>query len=503
MPERLNACMPLRRLTHLCLLLAGVLCLPAGAVTLQEALQARSPNQGVYDFAGVLSEADARRLNEKLKELEAAQVAEGAVVLAPTVQGGTPKELATGLLEGWGVGDRARNNGFVLLVSFSPRRVELDTGYGLEGVLPDAAAARILQRDVVPALRSGRYAEGLLAAVSSVEQAVRQAGGVEAGPVERAPEPPAGLLWLSVLLGGITALLAFRAWPRGTLPGQDRLRLAGILLGYGSAACAVLAASQAPAGGQFTALVGFPAGAYALTRSVERLWIPVPLDRVPWLTGRFSLFYWGAAGLAMAVWLFTAVSAWMIPALALVVAFGTALPGYVRRSPRQCPECGGALRWLPEDEEPKFLRDDERIEQELGGVDYDIWRCRKCERNAVMGHTRIFAGVENCPRCGRRTLTRRTVVEANPTLWQDGIASEVVECHNPVCGYNDRHQHRLERRRRHYDDGAGGVIIIPPIFGGGWGGGHHGDSGGWGGGGIDVGDFGGGGGGAGGAGSDW
>jgi uncharacterized protein len=215
---------------------------------------------------------------------------------------------------------------------------------------------------------------------------------------------------------------------------------------------------------------------------------------------------------AIAIWMLMSASPLVVGFVILAVPFGLAIPGYFARVPRKCPECTGALRWLPEAEEPQFLRDDENLEQQIGSVDYDIWRCQKCERSAVFSHTRPFAPYQQCPRCHRRTLSTRTVIDDEPTAWQDGLASDVTECRNPRCNYRDVIRQRRVERGGYRDDGFGGIIIIPPIIGGWGGGGHGGHGGSWGdaagggdsGGGFDVGGFGGGGDfDGGGGGGDW
>jgi uncharacterized protein len=70
-------------------------------------------------------------------------------------QGATPKEYATELFNRWGVGKREADNGVLLLVSLGDRRVEIETGYGMEAILPDAVAGEILDTAVVPRFRAG------------------------------------------------------------------------------------------------------------------------------------------------------------------------------------------------------------------------------------------------------------------------------------------------------------------------------------------------------------
>ncbi|MCC2671154.1 MAG: hypothetical protein K0Q72_3625, partial [Armatimonadetes bacterium] len=419
---------------------------PAAAVTLDSAARALRDRQRVYDFARVLSPADQRRIQLRLEALEQRGLAEGVVVIADRLEDLTIQELALGLAERWKVGRKDVGNGFVLAVSIADRKRWLEVGRDLQGFITDADATRLTSDTLVAPFREERYGEGLDAAVAAIEQRLEKAGGVEALPV-RAPAPQPSPLagFLTLVLGGLTALTASRAWPRGSVPGKDPWRLPAIGLGFGALACAVLGLLQAPQGGlQLAAVAALPAG-WAVLRLLEGAWIPLDLNtahekRKPVVTG-----YWAAVA-AIAIWMLMSASPLVVGFVILAVPFGLAIPGYFARVPRKCPECTGALRWLPEAEEPQFLRDDENLEQQIGSVDYDIWRCQKCERSAVFSHTRPFAPYQQCPRCHRRTLSTRTVIDDEPTAWQDGLASDVTECRNPRCNYRDViRQRRVER----------------------------------------------------------
>jgi uncharacterized protein len=498
-------------LFYICLLAAAALGLPARAITLDEAARALQPQRRVYDFAGVLARQEQVRLNERLARMEAEGLAEGAVVVVDQVEGTTSHDFARNLGERWRVGRGGTANGFVLLISVRDKKGSLVTGTGLEGLLPDAAIYQLAQRTLAPALQEGRYGEGLEAMLAAVEERLQAAGGVDAlPPATTAPGPPAPLAWLTFLLGATTAGMAFLAWPRGSTPGRDRYKWPAVLLGFGSLACAVLGASQAPAQSWGLIMVGLLPGAYAGARLLETAWIPVPLPTAGDVAARTAAFYWGSIALVVLFWIFAAPSWWLLGFVVLAVPFGLALRTYFRRVPRKCPQCGGALRWLPEKEEAEFLHEDENLEQALGTVDYDVWRCQGCNRSAIFSRAQVFGQHGVCPKCGRRTLTRRTVIEQAPSAWQDAWRSEVTECQNPRCGYHDVKQRRMEESG-FGGFGGPGIIIIPPIFGGGWGGhgghheaGGHGEPGGGDLGGPEVGDFGGSGDfGGGGADFDW
>jgi len=482
------------------------------AVTVDQVIRAKQKGDRVYDFAKVLSRSDEQGLQDELEALERKGLAQGVIVIADRLEGASVEEFALRVAETWRAGIQGVDNGFVLVASISDRKWRLEPSSGLQGMLPDSVANSIMRDELVPHFKTERYEEGLSAALTALDSRLEKQGGVEALTVQE-PErgPSGGVVFLAVLLGCLGAFAAFRAWPRGSTPGHDAWRLPGIALGASTVGIAVFGASQAAHSGVHLLLVALPPAAWALLRLFEGGWTPIDLNAANRVGQTITRTYWATVAVIACGWLVTSPSGFIVPFVLLAVPFGFAISGYFARIPRRCPECVGALRWLPENEEAQFLKEVEDLEQRLGSVDYDIWRCANCNRSAVFAHSKVFAPYKECPRCNRRTLSTRTVMDEKPTAWQEGWASDVTECKNPKCNYREvTKQHRVQGGG-YRDDGFGGIIIIPPIIGG-WGGGHGGHSdasggGGWdagGGGGFDVGDFGGGGGfDGGGASGDW
>lgn len=129
----------------------------------------------VVDMAGVLNAQQKAEINALISELERETGAEIAVVIIRKTQGATPKEYATELFNKWGVGKRELDNGVLMLVALQDRRVEIETDYGMESVLPDGLVGAILDEAVIPEFRRGKYAQGILAGVERIAQEIRHA----------------------------------------------------------------------------------------------------------------------------------------------------------------------------------------------------------------------------------------------------------------------------------------------------------------------------------------
>jgi uncharacterized protein len=147
------------------IVLLVLLSLPAVA---QEPLPA--PQGRVNDFAQVLDPSTKARLNALVAEVEQQTTAEIAVVVVHTTAPLTPKEYVTALFNHWGVGKRGIDNGVMVLLAIHDRRVEIETGYGVEGVLPDGKAGEIIRTAMLPAFTRDRWGEGLVAGTQRVAQ---------------------------------------------------------------------------------------------------------------------------------------------------------------------------------------------------------------------------------------------------------------------------------------------------------------------------------------------
>jgi uncharacterized protein len=176
------------------------------AASLCAAQQLPEPVGFVNDFAGVIDPSHAQRIEEVARALQERTGAQVAVVtVQSTAPYGSVEQYAVELATRWGVGEAEKDNGVLILVAMEERRVRLEVGYGLEGAIPDGRAGEIIDRAILPHLRSGEYGPGLLKGVQAVAGIVAQEYGItldresmEAGRAYTRSGGP-GLLFLAVL----------------------------------------------------------------------------------------------------------------------------------------------------------------------------------------------------------------------------------------------------------------------------------------------------------------
>jgi uncharacterized protein len=147
---------------------------PSLAVTVEEVPNPRQVNHGwVTDMANVLNPSTEAKLNQLISALEAKNGSEIAVVTVPeTAPAKTPKEFTTALFNHWKIGKADQDNGVLFLISKSDRRVEIETGYGVEKILPNARVGNIIQQEITPRLKQGDYNGGTLAGTKALVTAL-------------------------------------------------------------------------------------------------------------------------------------------------------------------------------------------------------------------------------------------------------------------------------------------------------------------------------------------
>ncbi len=204
-------------------LLASSLCLAvflfplkSEALTVLDVPNPRQVYSGwVTDMADILTDSTEAQLNQMIEQLEANSGTELAVVTVPlTAPAASPKEFTTELFNYWGIGKKEQDNGVLFLISVGDRRVEIETGYGIEGILPDAKVGRIIDTKIKPRFKQGDFDGGTLAGTQALVVALESYPPYDSYP----SSSPAQKLTRNVsipweLLAGVVAgVVAFGIW---------------------------------------------------------------------------------------------------------------------------------------------------------------------------------------------------------------------------------------------------------------------------------------------------
>jgi uncharacterized protein len=146
----------LLRIILICLLAGLSFVCDAGAEPSFPALSGR-----VVDQAQILDAAARTRIDSKLEQLESKTTTQLVVATLRSLQGYDIADYGYRLGRSWGIGQKGKNNGAILLVAPSERKVRIEVGYGLEGTITDAVSRLIIENAVLPRFRAGDFAGGV------------------------------------------------------------------------------------------------------------------------------------------------------------------------------------------------------------------------------------------------------------------------------------------------------------------------------------------------------
>lgn len=165
-------------------------------------LQAQAPlpvpalEAPVMDLTGTLSSMQQAALISRLHDFEASTGAQIAVLMVYSTQPETIESYTIRVAEAWKLGHKGKDDGLLLLIAKNDRRVRIEVGYGLEGVIPDAIAKRIVSEIITPHFRRGEYYAGVKAGLDAIMAQIPPPDTQSAPAAMPAGEPNNGLVIL-------------------------------------------------------------------------------------------------------------------------------------------------------------------------------------------------------------------------------------------------------------------------------------------------------------------
>ncbi|WP_211208668.1 TPM domain-containing protein [Leptonema illini] len=443
-------------------------------------------NTWVSDPANKLSGEDRQRINALINSVEDGTTAEIAVVILPSIGEQVPKEFAVELFNTWGIGKKGKDNGLLLLIVLDQRRWEFETGYGLEGDLPDATLKRIGENKLVPGLRANRMGDGIYDALVAVADKLGAAqltgedtptqhttpGGVggdvsdggsadsyedsyaesdvDNSPFYRTYEYRHNIMGLdtgeqmmmTVLAGfyavlvGVVTVLVFRSARKkdAKASGWKYARYAAYWLIPGILFLSFVYFEKP----DWLAYVYYPIG--ALWAGIQRIFKNRNLlagGGEPYeIYKRFRADHGGL--------FYTSIVLFPFPMALLALFFGYKLKA-LRNEPRPCPHCSSELTRLDEKGDDLFLDEGQRKEEQLGSVDYDVWHCSKCDHVKVFPYDAFLTSYNACPSCSYKTyhtVGDRTLV--SPTCSSSGKGERDYKCEH--CGHSRTESYTIPKR---------------------------------------------------------
>ncbi|WP_293912681.1 MULTISPECIES: TPM domain-containing protein [unclassified Sphingobacterium] len=184
-----------------------------------------TPNRLVNDYTNTLNSTQVQELERKLLAFEDSTSIQIAVVVMNTTGDYDIADYAVRLGQKWGVGNKKYNNGILLLVALGDRAVTIQTGYGIEGAVPDAIAYRIIENEIKPAFRQRDYYTGIDRATSALISYTK--GEYRSDPSDRTQGQPSGGGILKIIIFVVIVIIVLAARKGGGGGGNGGGRVIG------------------------------------------------------------------------------------------------------------------------------------------------------------------------------------------------------------------------------------------------------------------------------------
>ena len=136
------------------------------------------PRGPVNDFAGVIDGQSKSMIEQLVREVWEKTATAVVVATFATIEDNDPADYANRLYAAWGIGKKGEDKGVLIFFALKERRVRIETGYGVEGILPDGRVGEILDAYVLPHFKKGEYSKGFLNAVVAVSSVIARDAGV-------------------------------------------------------------------------------------------------------------------------------------------------------------------------------------------------------------------------------------------------------------------------------------------------------------------------------------
>jgi uncharacterized protein len=179
----------------------------------------------VVDTADLLTPQDEAALTQKLETLEQSTHRQLVVATVPDLQGYPVEDYGTQLGRTWGIGQKGANNGVILLIAKNDRKIRIEVGYGMEPIINDALAGRIIRNQITPRFKQGDFAGGINAGADAIIEQLRappeeQEKRIQAAAVEQRQSHDESGSFFPLIFWGIILLFVILPAIRGSRRGR-------------------------------------------------------------------------------------------------------------------------------------------------------------------------------------------------------------------------------------------------------------------------------------------
>jgi uncharacterized protein len=446
-------------------------------------------NSYVSDPNHFLQQETLDEINSLLSALEKKTTDQVEVVVLNSIGEEDHEAFANRLFNKWGIGVKGKDNGLLILMVMDQRKVRFETGYGMEGMLPDALCKRIEQKYMVPEFKNGNYDQGILEGVkvtcdilsnpenSKIAEELKSAVASEARADRLVMIFVFGLFY-------VVFALAIYFYKRHNKTFKENFNTSK---GVKSAAISqkkwlIIYCLVPFLYGLYMYLfytdddfmIAFLFGDYLILMFFfieKRVRLNQSLAKTNvegdyyknYTKYKKSHAYWWTAAL-------------FFPLFIPYMIYAERKKQVLRNHPRNCKSCANPLHKLNEQEDDQYLKKTELLEENLKSVDYDVWLCKNCEAKEVYAFPNTSSNYAACAKCGIRSyylLNDQTTTSA--TYSHSGKGLKTYFCKN--CHYKKEEVYTIPKKVQSSSSSYGGSSGSGSSGGGSFGGGSSGGGG--------------------------
>jgi len=391
-------------------------------------------NSYVSNPDNLLSNTAVSQINVLLDSVERKTTAQVAVVVLNSIGEADIFEFAQSLFVRWGIGNSANDNGLLILYVQDQRTIRFHTGYGLEGILPDAICKRIQTQKMVPRFKKGNIDEGMIAGIEEVAQIISSPNSAEVVNENENNDVSdlggisilAALVWL---IGGPGYFFANRKsgfansktfyvnGPHTTIKKGNWWLWYYILPIMLLVTITFISNLIIFFGSLYVFLMLSAVGKYSRMIRSGNEWLKKGDYRTVYD------FYQKNKAVKGLAFLFP------IPFAFLVSNFKNRLLE-ARQHPRPCKNCKQLISApLSEADEDELLTEETIFEETLKSVDYDVWKCNHCGEFHYEMYINPKTKFTQCPKCSTYALyTASSFTRVAATTSSSGVLEIIKQC---------------------------------------------------------------------------
>ncbi|MBM3176618.1 MAG: TPM domain-containing protein [Bacteroidetes bacterium] len=420
----------------------------------------KTSNGYVSDVYGLLDKVETDSITRILDALERRTTVQSAVVVLNSIGDQDVFTFSQDLFNHWGIGHSENNNGLLILLIIDQKTVRIHTGYGLEGLLPDATTKRIQAEEMVPHFKKGEFGKGLLMGVQKIVRILESPKAIE--EVKTVQDNAVDLemiRWILFFLALTTIAIWYwikrrnkhfdAATDKNNFP-SERIGQGLWLIFYGVVPVLLMVIGLWIIGDLptfFLAVYGYAA--------VMFFWRRLRMGReLREMEGK-KLFRRAYQYLEHRQTMYIVLSViFPLPFLILIPFYFRKKQQY-RTCARPCHKCDKVIHArLDEKTDDEHLSLSQKFEESIESLDYDVWFCRSCGAKEILRYPGKKSGYEECPKCAVQAYyleSAITLVSATTSL--EGLREETKAC--KYCGLVAKRKYSVPKLETSTSGGSG------------------------------------------------